>query len=140
METSQEVIIDAILNAVGYLAAGGLSIVIYSIFRGRRKVASLAGGSGSETHDDVPDRIASLPEEARRVEFIKFDKPPGDSDHANNVFTGHAGAMTAASRRNRVEVIRLARKMIEAGASADNVRSVLPISEAELALLSYDTN
>jgi len=140
MEVSQQMVIDMILNTVGFLAAGGLSVIVYSAFRGGKKGSLHDSGSSLKIPGDGPGRNGNQAEEVRRVEFIKFANPSRDADYSNNVSSDHAGAMTASSRRNRVEVIRLARKMIEMGASADKVKSVLPISEAELALLTYNTH
>jgi hypothetical protein len=131
MEISQDVMIDTALNAIGFLAAGGFMMVMFSLFRGRRK-PSVVHRTDPGRPDDQTSKVESAPREAHRIEFIKLDR-----DRERTVPT-HRSASDS-YHRNRIEVIRLARKMIEAGAPADKVKSVLPISDAELALLTSHT-
>ncbi len=140
MEISQDVIIDTILNAIGYLAAGGLAIAVYSTFGKRQKLLSPASDRRCIDHEDVLVRSGNHREGNRRLEFVRFDQTRTDSESAQSVVSEPAARIPADARRNRAEVIGLARKLIDAGASADRIRSVLPISEAELALLSCNRN
>lgn len=142
MDLSNEVLMDLLLNAAGYLAAGGLLLVLYSLFRGRRKAPMDPPGSDSRRVDQGPGETGSVAGERRRIEFIKFGKQPCQADAvgAGEVHLKGAPAMPATSRRDRLDVMGLARKMIQAGASAEKIRAVLPISEAELALLSCQRN
>ena len=140
MDLSKEVLLDLLLNVVGYLAAGGLSLVLYSLFLGRENTVLDSTRSDLQAGDEQHGNTGSVSGEGRRIEFIKFGEQQGKAGAApsSDVHLKRTPVMAATSRRNRIEVIGLARKMIEAGASAEKVRAVLPISEAELALLSCE--
>jgi len=142
MDLSKEVLMDLFLNAVGYLAAGGLSLALYALFCGRKKAALDSPRPDLSTADQRCGKAGNVAGERRRIEFIKFGEQPYKADAAGtgDVHSKRAPAMPAASLRNRIEVIGLARKMINAGASAEKIRAILPISEAELALLSSQKN
>ncbi len=142
MDLSQDILMEMILNIVSYLAATGLLLTLYSLLRGRKRVASVSTTHNLMTTDNKSGRSESASSEQHRIEFIRLGE---QLDNADNTSTGkarhkNATMTTAASHRNRIEVVRLARKMIEAGASAERIRAVLPISEAELTLLSYQAN
>ena len=142
MDLSQDILMETILNIVSYLAATGLLLTLYSLLRGRKKAASVSTTYNLKSTDNKSGRSRNASSEQHRIEFIRLGEQP---DNADNTSTGKArpkdAPMTmAASRRNRIEVVRLARKMIEAGAPAERIRAVLPISEAELTLLSYQAN
>jgi hypothetical protein len=48
------------------------------------------------------------------------------------------GTSLSNARRNRGEVIRLARQMLNSGTSGEKVKQLLPISEGELSVLIMD--
>jgi hypothetical protein len=50
------------------------------------------------------------------------------------------GGANAAARRDRADIIRIAKEMMKAGATAEKIKGVIPISEAELSLLSIGKN
>jgi len=142
MDLSKDVLMELILNVVGYLAAGGLSLVLYSLYRDRKKTALTTTGSKPQPGKEKHNMTGSIAGKGNTIEFITFSEQTKNND-ISNISEGNASPasmMTAASRGDRVEVIRLARKMIEAGAIDEKVRSVLPISEAELALLNCRKN
>lgn len=142
MDLSKEVLTVLFLNAAGYLAAGGLLLVMFTLFRGRRKATSDSAGPDLQAADYRRGEAGNIDGERRRIEFIKFGEQPSQADAtgAGDVHSRRAPARPATSRRNRIEVMGLARKMINAGASAEKISAVLPISEAELALLSSQKN
>jgi hypothetical protein len=142
MDLSKEVLTVLFLNAAGYLAAGGLLLVVFTLLRGRRKATSDSAGSNLQAADYRRGEAGDNAGERRQIEFVKFGEQssPADATGAGDVRSKRTPARPATSRRNRIEVIGLARKMINAGASAEKIRAVLPISEAELALLSSQKN
>ena len=142
MDLSKEVLMDLFLNAAGYLAAGGLSLALYTLFRGRKKAALDSPRPDLRTADQSRVEAGNVAAERRRIEFIKFGEQPykADTMGEGDAHSERAPTMPAASRRNRIEVMGLARKMINAGASAEKIRAILPISEAEFALLSSQKN
>jgi hypothetical protein len=140
MEISQDVIIDTILNAAGYLAAGGLSIAVFSLFGRRKPLLSSADGRRIADDENVHVRSGEHRKETRPLEYVQFDRTGKNPESVGNGTTRSSVRTPTDARRNRAEVIGLARKMIDAGATSDRVKSVLPISDAELALLSCDRN
>lgn len=129
MGISQEILSDAALNVVGYLIAGALLTLLYSSFTnrsGKKTAAATANpvlGSG-----ETP-----IPNGTRRVEFVDLRSvSTGDS---RPVSAKRSAAESQNRQRNRAEVMRLAREMLQSGTPRDNVRNLLPISEGEMALL-----
>lgn len=142
MDLSKEVLTVLFLNAAGYMAAGGLLLVIFTFFRDRRKATSDSAGLYLQATDHRRGEVSNNAGEGHRIEFIKFGEQPfrADTAGAGDVHSKRAPSRPVTSRRNRIEVMGLARKMINAGASAEKISAVLPISEAELALLSSQKN
>ncbi len=127
MDISSGFIMDMALETAGYLAAGAFSIVVYSMF-GRRR-ASVA----AEVGDREVVKTVRTPD--RRIQFVKFgqedDRSTGTRAASHKEFDS-----PIARRQSRADIIRIAREMIKAGATGDKIKRVLPVSEAELALLN----
>ncbi len=129
MDISTLMMTDIALNVVGYLAAGALAVLIYSAFKRDKAPAE----------QPQPEQAAVAPEvtrqgDRRKVEFIRFgEMAESDAPDVASILPDDTGIK---SRRDRSDIIRVARTMLRAGAPADKIRRVLPISEAELSLLS----
>lgn len=120
MGISQAQLIDIALNVAGALAGGAFWLVVVSILRHRRQPAAAPQTSVAP----APRASADRPTEGRRkVEFVSL-KEAEDNPAAGSY------------QRNRAEVIRLAREMLNAGSSAQRVQELLPISDGELAMLT----
>ncbi len=135
MDISQEFIIDMALNVGGYLIAGAISVLIYSLFAGRRKNVAVAQSSEPIAAEQQAIASTVAETEKRRVEFIKL----GHENATGSAPEGKSESMretTSSDRRDRAEIIRIARGMLKAGATNERIKRVLPISEAELSLLS----
>ncbi|UCG61016.1 MAG: hypothetical protein JSV52_11900 [Candidatus Zixiibacteriota bacterium] len=135
MDISQQFLIDMALNIGGYLLAALLGIVIYSLFNRRKKVAAVACDEPTTANGDTPAASVETEVVPRKIEFIKLSE---ESDPTPNA-SGHARRPTAGDvsrRRDRADVIRVARTMLKAGAPHDKIKRVIPISDAELSLLS----
>lgn len=135
MDISQDLIIDAALNAAGYLTAALLSIVFYSIFFRRN-----SSHSGSFSPSAPDPKISAVrdngPAPTGSGEFIKLG---GENTQAISIvrpnYTSQPDNISKAGRRDRSSIVAIAAKMLKAGAGADKIKNVLPISEAELSLL-----
>lgn len=125
MEVWNGQIMDVGLMVIGYFAAAGLGMVIYAALAGRKRRAIVAP-AGS-----IPNQTAEL---GSPVRFIDLRRPGGEAV-AMSAPTAHPSKAPRPGRRDRVEIVRLARQMLQAGTPADRVRQTLPISEAELTLL-----
>ncbi|UCD62821.1 MAG: hypothetical protein JSW34_08625 [Candidatus Zixiibacteriota bacterium] len=132
MDFSQDFMIDLGLNMGGYLLAGVLAVVVYSLFsrRGRVSAATKKATAG----DGASIKESAEQSEKRRVEFIKLGESAGASRSENKAATAD-GSDGNGERRDRAAIMRIAGSMLTAGASHDKIRKVLPVSEAELSLL-----
>ena len=75
----------------------------------------------------------------RKVEFITFgnDKQDFKSERTNST---PEPQQKNNQRMNRKEAIGFAKKMLQAGASHEKIKKIIPVSESELALLSLNIN
>ena len=137
MDFSSDFVVDMILNIVGYVAAGALSLVIFSMFRKPRAVTSPVTIDKNKQSESVNQTSASSRIESE-FQFVRFGQPRYGTDDPPSSNDGHTGSTAVSHRSNRVDIIRIARRMINAGASNEKIRRVLPISEAELSLLSLN--
>ena len=128
MGISQEILSDAALNVVGYLLAGALLTLLYS------SIANRAGRKATAAAHHVQDAgEKGKSNGTRRVEFVDLRSVP--TPDSRPVTSGRTAVDSQSRQRNRAEVMRLAREMLQSGTPRDNVRSLLPISEGEMALL-----
>lgn len=128
MGISPEMLSDAALNVVGYLLAGALLTLLYSSVTHRTGKKSSVATEPTARPVETPAATS-----ARRAEFVDLrtvtaaDKRPQTS--------GRTQAEIQTRQRNRAEVMRLAREMLQSGTPRDNVRTLLPISDGELSML-----
>jgi len=132
MELPNDMILDIALNAAGYIAAGILSVTIYSMFSGRSKKTKQLASAGMPVVQDTK----SVPAHSVPTQFINL-KDVSASGANTKKSTPKQQSNLKISRSDRVGTIRIAREMLKAGATSEKIQRVLPISEAELALLNY---
>ncbi len=130
MNLPQDVIIDVGLNVAGYVLSGLIAIVIYTMFSRKHKGTPAIAGQASRA---VLAETPPLGHPAPPVEFVRF----GDGRRTERVAEPRP-KMSVTERRNIVETIAAARRMMQAGTSADQIKKTLPISDAELALLKFE--
>ena len=138
MDVLNDRIIDVGLNVIGFIAVGLFWVVVYTAITKSRKAPTVCGAPeksviGNDVQASVPDRAAA---EKQKLEFINFNSMPVKSGSGSTVSSPAGSANRASTRRNRVEIIRMAREMIEKGVTDEKIRSALPISDGELTLLS----
>jgi hypothetical protein len=127
MDVINDRIIDVGLNVLGYLIAGGLGMLLHSSVQARRlrRVATPVAATPTE----VPaTRTVPVGDPGNGLEFVSFgaDAQPAAPEPVLPPSSLH---------RNRREIIRLAREMLQAGTAGDQIKKTLPISQSELALL-----
>ncbi|MFQ5498870.1 MAG: hypothetical protein ACE5FH_04290 [Candidatus Zixiibacteriota bacterium] len=129
MDFSEAIIIDTAVNAAGFIAAGALSVLIFSLFGPRSHSAKTRGTdvqtSGSDSGGDHDGRSESM-------EYVTLSTEGGSA--GNN-----GSSLNSDRRRNRADIIRLARQMMQAGQTPAQVKDLLPVSDGELALLTRNT-
>lgn len=139
MDVSQELLIDVGLNLVGYLAAGFLLAILYSLFTKPAKEKAVSPltetGPACLTPSDMRKTQSSEPETDPTVEFIELRN--SGSVNVSEPARPAVGPKKISEdyRRNRLKIISTARQMLNAGTPENKVKSLLPISEAELSLL-----
>lgn len=116
MDVWNDRIWDIGLNTLGYLIAGGLGMLMYSVIYGRR-----CEGAPEAKTATAPAPAAATDGPAQFVDLRTQSSP--------------SVAPAATGRRDKAEVVRLARKMLQAGADRDIIKRTVPISDGELNLL-----
>ena len=132
MEFSQNTIIDLALNVGGFLAAGALWTVLYALF-------TRPSSRGRSAQNDVPAEASAA--SAAIGDAVRQKRSPQFIDLTTGSRASELGKNASAPdqyRRNRSEVIRLARAMLKDGRSQQQVRDLLPITDGELALLAVE--
>ncbi len=137
MDVYLDQIVSVGLNALGFLAAGLLWTVLFS----RRRVPTVRAmpdpdrAVPSEEADNAP--TSSRRRTEKRVEFLDLG-----AAHTSSPTDEAATTKTAvgSARRNRAEVLALAREMLRDGRSHEQIRQSLPIAEGELSLLNQTSN
>jgi hypothetical protein len=140
MEVIDERIIDIGLNALGYIAAGLLWTVVYSALAGRKKRAAIESSAIAATAGKQDAPAAEEPVEGKhKIEFVSFGRTRKETPAVQTDRTSSPTAEPTDRRRNRAEIIRMARQMIDEGASGEKIKQSLPIGDGELALLNGQT-
>jgi hypothetical protein len=135
MDVSLDQLIDVGLNVVGFLLAGGLILTLSSLLRRRDKSGSPTAGSRGKAVKIADVQGADISRATGGMEFVRL----GDGSDRKSPDPKESGVSVPGAektRRNRAEVIRMARKMLAESRSPSAVAGDLPISEAELAMLS----
>jgi len=131
MDVLNEQVIDIGLNVIGCLAAAGLGMLLYSAVAGwRRSVLAPI-----EVQEAVTGPRRSEAACGVDVQFVDLRARQSNSLPARVQSVSHKLSPGVESRRDRPEIIRLARQMLQAGTPAEMIRRTLPISDAELAFL-----
>lgn len=129
MEISNELLIDTVMNAAGFIFVGALSVLIYSVMTRRHREVQLINFLPEDTDRDAETQKSSS--SVSRLEFVRFDnrndEQPAVKRRETTIVTD-----TGKLQRNRLEVIRQAREMIDSGRAAAEIRKILPLSAAEL--------
>lgn len=136
MDISSDFFVDMFLNLVGYLAAGALGVVVYPTLARwlKRHFAVVAPLPVTSAQAETKETASSA------AQFLRLGSPSIETRSAPGAVAAEAPRTTAADHRNRVDIIRIAREMLKAGADNKRIQQVLPVSEAELALLNFQNN
>jgi hypothetical protein len=140
MEFSQDNIIDLSLTIAGYMAAGALWTVLYSLFTRPQKSERAVTASSTET-DATRAAISDAVRERRSLQYVDLRgaaSPQMATPQTTTPTNDRTGNRLDQYRRNRAEVVRLAREMLKDGRSQQQVRELLPITDGELALLATE--
>lgn len=146
MDISQGMIIDFALNLLGYLAAVLLTLVLYTMVNSRKKKEVSENKQvlpNAEGNSIVKNNFSLETSNLGFVQFASGDKiEKTNVNQVKNVVSPVIDDRDAirARRRDRSETIRVASQMLKAGASQEVIKSMLPVSDEELALLAFARN
>jgi hypothetical protein len=137
MDVRPDQLIDMSLTAAGLLAAGGFCVVVYSMF-GRRRTVSASTPEAELPGMPVPQTYPSASQSRRNtIEYVSLSTPPRSVAEAA---ISDADQADLRRRRNRTDIIRQARQMIERGAATTDITQSLRMTDGEVALLRQDNN
>lgn len=136
MDVINDRIVDVGLNVLGYLVAGGLGMLLHSTVLQRRLRRAEKPAVPVATERPVAKRVI-IGDPCEGLEFVSFGEETGP---AATPVAPEPASRAGSTHRNRREIIRLAREMLEAGTGGDQIRRTLPISQSELALLKNVSN
>jgi hypothetical protein len=135
MDISSGFYSDLLLNLIGYIAAGALVWTVYPIVapRLKRRQALVV------RPEPQPNQPRSVEQPAAAPQFMRLQSSPPDvktfAVEADQP-SAKSSVLRSSERRDRVDIIRIAREMLKAGADNERIQQVLPVSEAELSLLT----
>jgi hypothetical protein len=136
MEVSQNALIELGLSVAGYLAAGALWMVLYSLFTRSAGERVVEPATEYPARTAVSESIGNAVREKRSLHYVDLrGSAPLKSEPLTEAIDNQR---LDQYRRNRGEVIRLAREMLKDGRSQQQVRDLLPITDGELALLAIE--
>ena len=135
MDVRPDQLIDVSLTAAEMLVAGLLGTLLYSL-RGRRTHAHNKRIDASTSLAVSTPNTAPARSGTSNIEFVSFGAPAGD----RSARVDAAPALAEARRRNRADIIRQARQMIECGAATHDITRTLRLTDGEIALLRQDIN
>ena len=129
MDFSNALLIDTAIIAAGYIFAGALSVLIYSVATRRHREVQLVNFLPEE--GEIKEKQVERTEPKNQFEFVKFEQSKKEPDSepleekTNYLKSGRL-------QRNRLEVIQQAKKMMSSGKAEEEIRKILPLSAAEL--------
>ena len=129
MDFSNGLLIDTAIIAAGYIFAGALSVLIYSVATRRHREVQLVNFLPEE--GEIKEKQVERTEPKNQFEFVRFEQSKKEPDSepleekTNYLKSGRL-------QRNRLEVIQQAKKMMSSGKAAEEIRKILPLSAAEL--------
>lgn len=134
---SLDMLIDLGIEVAGFLAGGALLVVLFprlgliTLGQAHRRPAGVPTESQTATaregHSNTGTGTA-----VPRMSYV----PLTASQPSAAVTVPATATETSQYRRNRQEVIGLARQMLAAGSSREQIQRAAPLSEGELALLA----
>jgi hypothetical protein len=135
---STEQLIDIGLNFAGFVAAGILTALIYSLFTGKQKRnISLVASGLSSANAGVSLPVEKRPSiRSRDFEFVDFKNERRKSQADNKVPAPKGDSRT----RNRQEILRQAMEMLSQKKGNAEIRESLPVTDGELAFIKQNLN
>jgi len=129
MDFGNELLIDTAIIAAGYIFAGALSVLIYTIATKRHREVQLVNFLPEE--GEIIEKKEGSSKSIDQFEFVRFEQ--GDKESAKApAHQMNPYLKSGRLKRNRLEIIRQAKEMMISGRATEEIRKVLPLSKAEL--------
>ncbi len=134
--------IDIGLNLIGYLAAGMFWMLIHTAWTNRNKKEAAVNTTAANLNITNQPLNIQKPEPrkpAQNVQFLNLASPvePVSQSQREKIPTV---IEPSSNRRDRQDIVRIARQMIKNGVNDNQVKATLPISDGELALIKQSNN
>ena len=137
MEISNEMMIDVALNAAGFILAGVLTVLVYSMF-GRKKKS--AASTDIYSAASGKDALASTHGQAgARIEFIDFQSK-GNTVIKPAITSVNSASGSSQFQKNRMEVFNQAKAMINGGKMTPEIRRNAVLTNSNLSILNQGRN
>jgi hypothetical protein len=138
MGTSTDYLIDIGLNVAGFLAAGLLTALLYSLITERRKKIkpAIASGGVSSSAAEVYQPMQALKNSKIDFEFIDLSGAGRKSDVESAVLSPRGEYRV----RDRQEILRQAKRMLTQKKGNSGVGKSLPLTVGELAFIKQNIN
>ena len=120
MEVNHQQLIEIGLNAVGFLAAAALWLLVYATWQSRHRATTPQ--AAADTPHGTPG--AATADHKPRIQYVDLKGVAAEQPVTN-----------PDGRRDRSQIYSLAKKMLAAGVPTENIKRTLPVSDGELALL-----
>ncbi|MBN2227407.1 MAG: hypothetical protein JW763_08575 [candidate division Zixibacteria bacterium] len=134
---SNEMLRDIGLNLAGFLAAGGMLGIVYSLFFRRARTETVTEAKPAlqpAAPPVVADRIAPKDE---HLEFIDLKHMTWNTNTNSRTRTSRSAGRPA---RDRQDVLRLAKQLLTQKHEERELKQKLPITDAELAMTRRTVN
>jgi hypothetical protein len=131
-----------LINLGGYFIAGILGAVFYAVIFKSKKHKEQPVLADMKNNQPAIQNTASRAalNTNTKIEFIKLGEQKSrlSEQVQRNLPSGRKSI--GSRRENRMEIINLAKTMLKTGASFENIKKVLPVSDTELNLLQLKNN
>ncbi len=140
MDFAWNQLMDVALDAAGYLAAGSLAVLVYRM--ANRRPAKEPPSPVLAERPNQPLEQYAEPARPKRpaMQYVNFASDIPAQTSSSKAARPAEPRPRPATHRQRAEITKLARQMLAAGTSNEKIQQVLPVSEAELALLNLSKN
>ena len=138
MGFSSDQIVQIGLNFAGFVTAGLLTAVIYSLWTERRQATRAALSRTAPLNLPKMPANGPTPEKKPDVEFINL------KENATRPRRSHRSTASAPAdghkTRDRQEIIRLAKEMLAERKTSAEIRKTLKVTDGELSFLKQNMN
>ncbi len=136
MGFSSEQIFQIGLNFAGYLTAGILTAVVYSLWTNRSRTVKAEPSKRNSKEAQAPTSASTVFQSPKDIEFIDLTGNAVKAAKSTRASAAPKGYRT----RDRQEIIRLAKEMLAQRQSKTEIQKSLPVTSGEISFLKQRLN